>query len=106
LFQQTGAIGVDMESAAVAAVAQEARVPFVAVRVVADSADILLPNSALNACDEFGRLNFLKLIRGLAGRPNELFPLIRLARDYRAARRTLTLVARLIESNLLLPQGG
>jgi len=95
-----------MESAAVAAVAQEARVPFVAVRVVADSADIPLPNSVLNACDEFGRLNFLKLIWGVAERPKELFPLIRLARDYRAAQRTLTLVARLIESDLLLPQAG
>jgi len=106
LFQQTGAIGVDMESAAVAAVAQEARVPFVAVRVVADSADIPVPSSALNACDEFGRLNFLKLIWGVAGRPKELFSLIRLARDYRAAQRTLTLVARLIESDLLLLQAG
>jgi adenosylhomocysteine nucleosidase len=106
LFQQTGAVGVDMESAAIAFVAQEARVPFVAVRVIADSANAPLPNSALNACDEFGRLNFLKLIWGVAGRPTELFPLIHLARDYRAAQRTLALVARLIESDLLLPQGG
>ena len=106
LFQQTGAIGVDMESAAVAAAAQEARVPFIAVRVVADSTDITLPSSALNACDEFGRLNFLKLIRGIAERPRELFPLIRLARDYRAAQRTLTLVARLIGSDLFLLQEG
>ena len=106
LFQQTGAIGVDMESAAVAAVAQGARVPFVAVRAVADSTDITLPNSALNACDEFGRLNFLRLIRGIAMRPAELFPLIRLARDYRAAQRTLALVARLTGSDLLVPQDG
>jgi adenosylhomocysteine nucleosidase len=104
LFRQTGAIGVDMESAAVAAVAQEARVPFVAVRVVADSVDIPLPSSALNACDEFGRLNFLKLIRGIAARPRELFPLFRLARDYRTAQKTLTLVARLTGSDLLVPQ--
>ncbi len=104
LFQQTGAIGVDMESAAVAAVAQGARVPFVAVRAVADSMNITLPNSALNACDEFGRLNFLKLIRGIAAQPTELFPLIRLARDYRAAQNTLALVARLTGSDLLVPQ--
>ena len=104
LFQQTGAIGVDMESAAVAAAAQEAGVPFMAVRVVADSTNVTLPNSALSACDEFGRLNFLKLIRGIAARPAELFPLIRLGRDYWAAQRTLTLVARLTGSDLLLPQ--
>lgn len=106
LLHQTGAIGVDMESAAVAAVAQEARVPFIAVRVVADSTDITLPNSALNACDEFGQLNFLKLIRGIAQRPTELFPLLCLARDYRAAQNTLALVARLTEGDLLVPQDG
>jgi adenosylhomocysteine nucleosidase len=106
LFQQTGAVGVDMESAAVAAVAQEARVPFVAVRAVADSTDVALPSSALNAWDEFGRLNFLRLIRGIAARPNEFLPLIRLARDYRAAQRTLALVARLTGSDLFLPQNG
>ena len=104
LFKQTGAVGVDMESAAVAAVAQHAGVPFVAVRVVADSTDITLPRSAVNACDEFGRLNFLKLIRGVAGRPKELFSLFRLARDYRAAQKTLALVARLTGSDLLVPQ--
>ncbi len=106
LFRQTGAIGVDMESATVAAVAQEGGVPFLAVRVVADSTDITLPSSALQACDEFGRLNFLKLIRGIAARPAELFLLFRVARDYRAAQKTLTLVARLAGSDLLLPQAG
>lgn len=103
LFQETGAIGVDMESGAVAAAAQEAGVPFIAIRAVADSMDIPLPKSAVNAFDEFGRLKFLKLIGGIAARPTELFPLIRLGRDYRAAQRTLTLVARLIKDNLLLP---
>jgi adenosylhomocysteine nucleosidase len=106
LFRQTGAIGVDMESAAVAAAAQEARVPFMAVRVVADSSGITLPESALNACDAFGRLNFLKLIRGIAARPTELFSLIRLGRDYRAAQRTLTLVARLVGRDLLFFREG
>ncbi len=106
LFQQTGAIGVDMESAAVAAAAQEARVPFVAVRAVSDSTDITLPNSALNACDEFGRLSFLRLILGIAQRPTDVFVLIRLARDYRAAQRTLALVARLVGNDLLVPKEG
>ncbi len=106
LFQQTGAIGVDMESAAVAAVAQEARVPFVAVRAVADSADVTLPRSALSACDEFGRLNFLKLIRGIVAQPTELFSLIRLGRDYRAAQTTLALVARSVGIDLLVSESG
>jgi adenosylhomocysteine nucleosidase len=104
LSRQTGAIGVDMESAAVASVAQQAGVPFLAVRAVADSTDEIIPEIALNAVDEFGQLSFLKLIQGLAGYPAEVFALIRIARNHRAAQRTLAAVARLAGNNLLRPQ--
>jgi adenosylhomocysteine nucleosidase len=104
LFRETGAIGVDMESAAVGAVAQETRAPFMVVRAVADSADTTIPDSALNAVDEFGRLSLLKLIQGLAKDPTELLALVRIARNYRAAQRTLAAVARLAGNNLLIPQ--
>ena len=104
LFHRTGAIGVDMESAAVATVAQEARVPFMVVRAIADSADTTILESSLNAVDEFGRLSCLKLIQGLAGHPGELFTLVRIARNYRAAQRTLAMVARLTGYNLLVPE--
>ena len=103
LFQRTGAIGVDMESAAVAIAAQEAQVPFMVVRAVADSADTTVPESSLNAVDEFGRLSGLKLIQGLAAHPGELFALVRIARNYHAAQRTLAMVARLTGYDLLVP---
>jgi len=103
LFQRTGAIGVDMESAAVAIAAQEAQVPFMVVRAVADSADTTVPESSLNAVDEFGRLSGLKLIQGLAAHPGELFALARIARNYHAAQRTLAMVARLTGYDLLVP---
>jgi adenosylhomocysteine nucleosidase len=106
LFRQTGAIGVDMESAAVAAAAQETGVPFMAVRAVADSTDTTIPKSTLDAFDESGRLSFLKLIQGLAGHPTELLALFRIARNYRAAQRTLAAVARLTGKNLLVAQGA
>lgn len=102
LFRETDAVGVDMESASVAAVAQEARVPFMAIRAVADSTDTAIPEMTLNAVDEFGRLNFLKLIRGLAKDPAELLTLARIARNYRAAQRTLAAVARLTGRDLLI----
>jgi len=102
LFQETGAIGVDMESAAVAAVAQDARVRLMIVRAVADATDTTVPKSTLEAVDEFGRLNFLKLIRGLAKDPAELLPLVRIARNYRRAQRTLAAVARLTGKDFLI----
>jgi adenosylhomocysteine nucleosidase len=103
LFLRTGAIGVDMESGAVATVAQEAWVPFMVVRAIADSADTTISDSPLNSVDEFGRLSCLKLVQGLAGHPGELFTLVRIARNYRAAQRTLAMVARLTGYNLLVP---
>jgi adenosylhomocysteine nucleosidase len=106
LFRETGAIGVDMESAAVATVAQEVEVPFMVVRAVADAMDTTIPKSPLNAFDEFGRLSFSKLIQGLAGHPKELFVLVRIGRNYRAAQKTLAAVARLTGNNLLAPGIG
>jgi adenosylhomocysteine nucleosidase len=102
LFRETGAVGVDMESGAVAAVAQEARVRFMAVRAVADATDTPLPERTLNAVDEFGRLNFFKLIQGLAKDPTELLALVRIARNYRRAQRGLATVVRLIGKDLFI----
>jgi adenosylhomocysteine nucleosidase len=106
LFRETGAIGVDMESAAVAAVAQEVGVPFMVVRAVADAMDTTIPKSTLNALDEFGRLNFLKLIQGFVQHPPELFALLRVGRNYRAAQRTLAAVARLTGNNLFVQKAA
>ena len=106
LFRRTGAVGVDMESAAVASVAREARVPFIAVRAVADAMDTTIPKCTLSTFDEFGRLNLLKLVLGLAEHPIEVFGLLRVGRNYRAAQRTLAAVARLIGKDLLLAGGA
>lgn len=43
LHQSTGAIAVDMESSAVAAVCQQLDVPFLAVRIISDAVDDTLP---------------------------------------------------------------
>lgn len=104
LFSRTGAIAVDMESGAVAAVAQQAGVPFVAIRAIADPADMSIPQAALSAVDESGRLNLFKLARRIARRPGELLTLVRLGRSFRAAQVTLTAVARRTGNDLLAPE--
>jgi len=100
LFRRTGAVGVDMESAAVASVAREAGVPFIAVRAVADAIDTTIPKCVLDTFDEFGRLSPIKLILGLAEHPAEMLGLLRIGRSYRAAQRTLAAVAGLTENTL------
>jgi adenosylhomocysteine nucleosidase len=103
LFDRTGAIAVDMESAAVAGVAHHAGVPFVAIRAIADRADLTVPQSVLRSLDAFGRLRPLSFLRRLFVHPNDLFSLIRLARDFRTAQASLAAVAGLAGSDLLAP---
>jgi adenosylhomocysteine nucleosidase len=103
LFDTTGAIAVDMESAAVVAVAHQAGVPFVAIRAIADRADLTVPRSVLRCLDEFGRVRPLPFLRELFAHPNDLSSLIRLARDFRAAQASLAAVAGLAGADLLAP---
>ena len=86
LFDSTGAIAVDMESAAVVAVAHQAGVPFVAIRAIADRADLTIPQGVLRNLDPFGRVRPLSFLRELFVNPNDLFSLIRLARHFRTAQ--------------------
>ncbi|MGO8987496.1 MAG: purine phosphorylase [bacterium] len=104
LFERTGAIAVDMESGAVARVAQGAHAPFMAVRAISDSANMAIPQSSVGVIDEFGELNLLRLLKELIRQPFELFAMIRLGWNFRTAQLTLAKVARLAGTDLLLPQ--
>ena len=94
LAKRAGAAAVDMESAAVAQVAQQAGVPFIAIRVIADQAITAIPSSALSAVDAYGRLQVLPLVASLLAHPGELPALITLGRAFRAAQKTLSTVAK------------
>ena len=100
-FNQTDAIAVDMESGSVAEAAREASLPFMAIRAIADTADMAIPASGLNAIDEYGRVRPLRLLSSLARKPSDLVLLARLRRSFRAARTTLETVARLTGNDLL-----
>jgi adenosylhomocysteine nucleosidase len=99
--EQCGAIAVDMESASVAEVAKEAKISFMAIRAIADPADMTIPKSALTALDEHGRVQPFKLLSELVRRPSEIFLLIRTRNHFRSALTTLSTVAQLAGGNLL-----
>lgn len=103
LFERTGAVAVDMESGAVAKVAQEAHAPFMAIRAIADPFDMAIPETSLAAVDELGRIRFLTLLKKLAEHPFELFPMILLGWNFRTAQLTLAKVAHHAGSHLLNP---
>ena len=94
LFRETGAVAVDMESVAVAEAAGARHLPFIAVRVIVDTAQDSLPPSVSAAADSTGPLQLWRLIGALACSPAQLAPLIRLARRYRLASRSLAVVGR------------
>ena len=93
LYQRTGAGCADMESAAVAAVAAEAGIPFLSVRAIVDPAEGRLPGCVTRAVDTHGQLQLAGLLRSAAVRPGDWLHLVRLARWFEAARRTLMRVA-------------
>lgn len=56
LGKRTGAVAADMESASVARVARESRVPFAAIRAISDAPTTPVPSRVLAAVDPLGRL--------------------------------------------------
>ncbi len=91
-FRETGAIAVDMESLSVAEVAAAHGLPFVAVRVIVDTAVDALPRAVV-AASRGGQVSIRRLVGGLAATPMDLIALIRLGQRYRAATRSLAAVA-------------
>jgi adenosylhomocysteine nucleosidase len=87
-FHRTGAAAVDMESAAVAEVAAQHNLPFIAARVIVDTAADKLPRAVV-AASRAGRVQFGRLLAGMVLAPGEIAALFRLAQRYRIAMRSL-----------------
>jgi adenosylhomocysteine nucleosidase len=103
VWRRTSAVAVDMESLAIAEIAAEHRLPFLAVRAVVDTAADTLPPVLIAAAGEGGRRSIGRLLGALARAPGELPDFIRLFRRYRAASRAL---ARVAGSGALAPPHG
>lgn len=78
LYGESSASAVDMESGAVAACAKNAGVPFVAVRAIADPAELNIPRSALAALGSDGKVSAAKALLHAIARPIEIPALLRL----------------------------
>lgn len=88
-FETTGAAAVDLESAAVAEVAQSRGLPFACLRGICDPAELDLPPLVREAVDPEGRPRPWKAVRSLARRPRQLRDLVRLQAFFRRAREAL-----------------
>ena len=73
----SGAVAADMESAAVAAVAAAAGIPWLALRVLVDTVDVIVPEAVAAAIDSSGRFEMARFFRALIRRPIHLASLPR-----------------------------
>ncbi|HKT31196.1 MAG TPA: hypothetical protein VJS89_01730 [Gammaproteobacteria bacterium] len=89
--RDSGALMVDMEAAAVAAVAVQAGAEFAVLRVLLDDAGASLPPTVIAAVET--RHPHLKVMTGLLKRPQDLPAVLRLGRSFQHAHRSLTAAA-------------
>ncbi len=94
LGQRTGACAVDMESVAIARIAQEKNIPLLVLRAVSDDYRQSLPAELMPAIDPYGELQVWALIKALLLYPQVLGCLPGLYRSTQAAERALTRVLR------------
>jgi adenosylhomocysteine nucleosidase len=89
LHQSAGTVAVDMESHIAAKIAAKHGVPFAACRVIIDPAERTLPPAALVGMRADGRPDVFAVIGSLIRQPRQLFALLRVVADARAARSAL-----------------
>jgi hopanoid-associated phosphorylase len=95
LLEAVGALAVDMESHAVAAVANEAGIPFLVLRALVDPADQVVPQVAREALRPDGGIRIRATFGGLLRQPGDLMALFLLARQSALALAALRRGARL-----------
>ncbi len=81
LFDNHGAVAVDMESHGAARAAAEFRVPFIAIRAVADPATRALPPAVLSAVAPDGSTRIFRTLLETAKAPGQLPALLKLGSD-------------------------
>ena len=89
LFTKTSALAADMESAAVATVANNAGLPFFALRTVCDAATRSIPKEIFDCLNQAGRIRLFHLFRMLLLRPPLISDLLRMKRDFALGLATL-----------------
>jgi len=94
----TGAVALDMESIAIARVARQQTLPFLAIRVIADPVNMDLPLAINYSLNDRGEIMLGRLLSFLVLHPAELPRLIKLVLNFNAAKKTLKSIAKHLET--------
>ena len=100
LYDKTGACAVDMESAAIGQFAREHQIPFLSVRSIVDSSEMVIPSIAIDSTDAYGVTRILPFLGRLLVNPGELSQLIMLGKHFHEACKSLRQITKLASSNL------
>jgi hopanoid-associated phosphorylase len=94
LHDDTNALSVDMESLAIAQIANKEKLPCVSIRAIVDEASQCIPEAVIKNTDSFGRPSLFPLVSSLIRNPGLITGLIKLGLAMRAATTSLNAVAR------------
>lgn len=89
LHERYKALAVDMESAAIGAVAARRGLPFLVIRSIVDTLVTPVPQAILACTDSFGSVRILGLLKSLGAHPGEIPQLLRLIASFRQSAQTL-----------------
>jgi adenosylhomocysteine nucleosidase len=106
LFRATGAYAVDMESHVAARFAGKHRVPFAALRAIADQAESELPRLVSGAITSTGTVDLLGVLKAVLSDPRQISALIRTARESNAAFQALLRCRNILGPGLAGPDGS
>ena len=93
LSLKSGAVAVDMESAAIAELASANNIDFLVVRAIADDADTGIPEAVLKHTNTLGRPDPLPFLFSCLKKPGQIKELFKLAKCYKQALKTLKQIA-------------
>lgn len=93
IHDQTGAVALDMESAAVFAAGHAAGLPCLALRAIVDPVALDLPQAIVLSQNAEGQVDIKKLLLHLCCHPQQIPGLIKLGRNFKAAAVSLKIVA-------------
>jgi nucleoside phosphorylase len=104
LFRRSGAAAVDMENAAVRAMAKKAGVAFLGIRAISDTANQSVSPKVVGMVDEFGRPKILELAKTLLRKPGLFGELMRLGEQSKRAATAMGKAVRMVVKGLDLQQ--
>ena len=97
LFARSHCLGADMESGVLAEAAAERKIPFNVIRSVSDPVNLGLPTPVMDSISESGDFILPSFIQSALLNPGDWGGIIKLARNFRKAQKSLNIVAEILK---------